>query len=266
MTLCVVWRDKDENVHLASDSRITMGGSSEDVAVKLTRLQCEIFPPSSNFQKGDEAYSLELGIAFAGSHFNAYVIKESLVEVLSRLQYIPDKNPVSMDRIAKIAFWAYESLSRKVCGIPSLGKSGVCTLFITGYCPDKKRTRAFRFLTSQQRQYSYDEVVLNAGSVEMLGSGEGAARASNHYPSDPVSMLRQVIDDPAVASVGGAVQYARHVGTTLDVYAAWQLKDDVHYLRGGLDINEFINTCDSDDLFIAPLIFDPAPPIPHFST
>lgn len=259
MTLCIAWRDHEGNVHLASDSRITIGQSTEDVAVKVTRLQCEVFPPSSDLKSGTATYSIDLGIAFAGSHLNAYVIKESLVEVLSRLQHIPGKTPVSMDRIAKIAFWAYQSLSKKVCGIPSLGKSGICALFITGYCPDKQKIRAYKLSTSANNQCNFSEVIHDLGDVEMLGSGEGPGKSSNHYPHDPVSILLEVIDDTAAPSVGGALQYARHVGTTLNVYAAWQLSDEVRYLRGGLDINEFISSSAHDDLFIAPLIFDPRP-------
>ena len=259
MTLCVAWRDSCGNVHLASDSRITMGQSTEDVAVKLTRLRCEIFPPSSALTAGEASYSLELGITFSGSHFNAYVIKESLVEVLSRLQYIPGVTPVSMDRIAKIAYCAYESLSRKVCGIPSLGERGICSFFITGYCPDQKKNRAYKFSTTPKNQYSFSEVLLSPGDVEMLGSGEAAGKASISYPHNPVLALLEVIDDPAVPTVGGALQYARHVGAGLEVYAAWQLTSDVHYLRGGLDINELIRSRAHDDLFIAPLMFDPRP-------
>ena len=259
MTLCVAWRDKDGNVHLASDSRITVDQSTEDVAVKVTRLRCEVFPPSSDLRPGAATYSLDLGIAFAGSHLNAYVIKESLVEVLSRLQYIPEETPVSMDRIAKIAFWAYESLSKKVCAIPGLHKSGICAFFITGYCPVKQRTRAYKLTTSAQNVSSFSEVLHSSGDVEMLGSGEGPGKSSSHYPQDPVLTLLEVIDDTAVPSVGGAMQYARHVGTGLNVYAAWHLSDEVRYLRGGLDINEFTRSCAHDDLFIAAQIFDPRP-------
>lgn len=258
MTLCVVWRDDSGRVHLASDSRITVKSSTEDVAVKVTRLQCEVFPPSSELDSGTGHYALTIGIAFAGNHLNANVIKESLVEVLSRLQYIPNKTHISMDRVAKIAFWAYESLSKKVCSIPSIGRTGICGLFITGYCPEQKKTRIFRFSTSPQNRHSYSEVLVNPG-VELMGSGEAAARASTHYPKNPVQMLLEVIDDVAVPTVGGALQYARHHDTHLSVYAAWQLDTDVRYMRGGLDINDFISRRDDEDFFIAPLIFDPRP-------
>jgi hypothetical protein len=258
MTLCIVWRDDSDVVHLASDSRISVADSTEDVAVKVTRLRCEIFPPSSTLDYGSAHYAMDIAITFAGSHLSAYVIKESLVEVLSRLQYVPGDTQVSMARVAKLAFAAYESLSKKVCAIPAIAEKGICELFLSGYCPLEGRVRVFRFSTSRQNQSSSREILLGAG-VESIGSGAKAATKSAHYPHEPLRALLDVIEDDSVPSVGGALQYARHEGAVLRVYADWQLRDDVHYMRAGLDINALISSGDNGDLFIAPLVIAARP-------
>jgi len=258
MTLCIVWRDESDVVHLASDSRISVADSTEDVAIKVTRLRCEIFPPSSTLDYGSADYAMDIALTFAGSHLNAYVIKESLVEVLSRLQYVPGNTQVSMERVAKLAFTAYASLSKKVCAMPAIAEKGICELFLSGHCPLEGRVRVFRFSTSRQNQSSSREILAGAG-VEAIGSGARAAARSPHYPHDPLRALLDVIGDDRVPSVGGALQYARHEGAVLRVYADWQLRDDVHYMRAGLDINALIGSGDDGDLFIAPLVIDARP-------
>lgn len=66
MTLCIVWRDDSEVVHIASDSRISAADSTDDVAVKVTRLRCEIFPPSSTLDYGSAHYAMDVAMR-AGS-------------------------------------------------------------------------------------------------------------------------------------------------------------------------------------------------------
>jgi len=149
LTLCIAWRDHQGHVHLASDSRVSVAEHSfEDVAVKVTRISCEVFPPSTSLEQARCVIRICLGMAFAGSHLGAYVVKESLVEVLGRLQFVPGATEISMDKIIKIAFHAYEELSKRVCST-SIGKKGISEIFLTGYCHKHGIVRAFRFLTGR---------------------------------------------------------------------------------------------------------------------
>lgn len=155
MTLCLAWRDEDGHVHLASDSRVTVASNSfEDVAVKVTRIPCEIFPPSSSLENGTGVLRMSLGMAFAGSHLGAYVIKESLVEVLSRFQFVPSATEVSMDKIVKIAFHAYEKLSKKLCST-SIAKNGICEIFLVGFCPKSESVQAFKLSTDATTKHAF---------------------------------------------------------------------------------------------------------------
>jgi len=260
MTLCMAWRDKNDQVHLASDSRVTIATNSyEDVAVKVTRIPCEIFPPSSDIATGAGALRLSLGVAFAGSHLGAYIIKESLVEVLSRLQYVPGATEISMDKIVKIAFFAYEKLSDKVCST-SIGKNGICELFLTGFCFKQKRVRVFKLSTDPQtNKHSLSEALTQAmPNIELSGSGKTAKSLSKNLKVNPLRALKDVIDDSSRVDVGGPFQYGICAATDFRIFCEYQISNSgwPTYMRAGLDINSLISSNDHNDLFISPLIYD----------
>lgn len=260
MTLCLAWRDEHGHVHLASDSRVTVASNSfEDVAVKLTRIPCEIFPPSSSLENGAGILRMSLGMAFAGSHLGAYVIKESLVEVLSRLQFVPGATEISMDKIVKIAFHAYEKLSKKLCST-SIAKNGICEIFLVGFCPKSASVRAFKLSTNAtENTHSFAEILL-AGSppIEMSGSGASASSLQSNLSANPLRGLKDVIDDASRSDVGGPFQYGICTDRDFRIFCEYLIDHDgwPAYMRAGLNINTMISASSHDDLFIAPLIHD----------
>lgn len=259
MTLCIAWKDVAGNIHLASDSRVTVANNSfEDVAVKLTRISCEIFPPSSSISAGEGVIRISLGMAFAGSHLGAYVIKESLVEVLGRLQYVPGSTEISMDKIAKIAFHAYEKLSNKLCST-SIGSKGICEIFLAGYCPKMKAPRAFKLSTNPQSNLCSCSEILTANSnqIELSGSGKNATSLQANLSTSPLRALKDVIDDITREDVGGAYQYGICT-EDFRIFCEYLIDSNGYpaYMRAGLNINTMISANAHDDLFIAPLIYD----------
>lgn len=260
MTLCIAWRDKDGFVHLASDSRVTVASNSfEDVAVKVTRIPCEIFPPSSSLENGDGVIRMSLGMAFAGSHLGAYVIKESLVEVLSRLQFVPGATEVSMDKIVKIAFHAYEKLSKKLCST-SIGKNGICEIFLVGFCPKDQSVRAFKLSTDPfTNKHSFAEILVpNSPKIELSGSGKNAHSLQAYLNINPLRALKDVIEDVSRQDVGGPFQYGICANKDFKIFCEYLIDPNgwPAYMRAGLNINSMISANDYDDLFIAPLIYD----------
>lgn len=260
MTLCLAWRDEDGHVHLASDSRVTVASNSfEDVAVKVTRIPCEIFPPSSSLENGTGVLRMSLGMAFAGSHLGAYVIKESLVEVLSRLQFVPGATEVSMDKIVKIAFHAYEKLSKKLCST-SIAKNGICEIFLVGFCPKNESVRAFKLSTdATTNKHSFAEILV-AGSplIETSGSGKNASSLQANLSANPLRALKDVIDDSSRQDVGGPFQYGICANRDFRIFCEYLIDHDgwPAYMRADLNINTMISANDHDDLFIAPLMYD----------
>lgn len=260
MTLCIAWRDKDGHIHLASDSRITVASNSfEDVAIKITRIPCEIFPPSSSLENGSGVLRMSLGMAFAGSHLGAYIIKESLVEVLSRLQFVPGATEISMDKIVKIAFHAYEKLSKKVCST-SIGKNGICEIFLVGFCPKKDFVRAFKLSTDPlTNKHSFAEIlVVGSPKIELSGSGMNANSLQINLSTNPLRALNDVINDSSRQDVGGPFQYGICSNKDFKIYCEYLIDQDgcPAYMRAGLNINIMIGENDYDDLFIAPPMYE----------
>lgn len=259
MTLCIAWRGAGGSVHLASDSRVTVATQSfEDVAVKVTRIPCEIFPPSSSLANGQGAIRISLGMAFAGSHLGAYVIKESLVEVLSRLQFVPGTTEISMDKIVKIAFHAYENLSKRLCST-SIGKNGISEIFLTGFCPKNGSVRAFKFSTNPSTNIqSYTEILQGSSLIELSGSGKNSPSLQKNLKTNPLRALKDVIEDPAREDVGGAFQYGICTAHDFQIFCEYTIDTGgwPAYMRAGLNINSMISANDYDDLFISPLIYD----------
>ena len=260
MTLCIAWRDHDGNVRLASDSRVTVASnSSEDVAVKVTRIPCEIFPPSSNLATGSSVVRLSLGMAFAGSHLGAYTIKESLVEVLSRLQFVPGATELSMDKIIKIAFYAYANLSKKLCST-SIGAKGICEIFIAGFCLKQSKVRAFKLSTDPAKNtHSCSEILApGAAQIETSGSGQNAPSLQRQLHTKPLFALKEVIDDVTRQDVGGPFQYGICAGRDFQIFCEYLIDQNgwPAYMRAGLNLNSASKANEHDDLFIAPLIYD----------
>jgi hypothetical protein len=210
-------------------------------------------------ENGQSTVRIPLGMAFAGSHLGAYVIKESLVEVLSRLQHVPGATEVSMDKIVKIAFHAYEKLSKKLCST-SIGKNGICEIFLTGFCPKKESVRAFKLSTvPSTNTHSCAEILLAGTSqIELSGSGKNAPSLLNNLKVNPLRALKDVIDDPGRNDVGGSFQYGICSPHDFRIFCEYLIDQDgwPAYMRAGLNINSMISANDHDDLFIAPLIYD----------
>lgn len=260
MTLCIAWRDGKGHVHLASDSRVTVAANSfEDVAVKVTRIPCEIFPPSSDLVNGDEIIRISLGMAFAGSHLGAYVIKESLVEVLGRLQFVPGVTEISMDKIVKIAFHAYEKLSKKLCST-SIGKNGISEIFLVGFCLKQEKVRAFKLSTNPTTNiHSCTEILVNGSPrIELSGSGKTATSLQANLNTNPLRALKDVIDDSSRQDVGGSFQYGVCTTKSFEIFCEYLIDPNgiPAYMRAGLNINTMISANNYDDLFISLLMYN----------
>jgi len=249
MTLCIAWR-RNEVVHFASDSRLTLGASYADVAIKVSTLPYRIYEPYDE-TTGDRKLAIagELGMCFAGTAVNSLFVKESVAEVLRELQYAPGYTDVSMKGIANFLFSAYKVISRQVCSTV-LGEKGRATIVIGGYCAMEKRTRVFLFETNHVNQHSCTEILLKDQHV-LIGSGIAAAESA--LPAKPsdcdyLKALKSVIDNPDVETVGGAIQYGRFQEKGFRINGVTEVTNNhVHYWRGALDLNdsEFIGQMDA---------------------
>jgi hypothetical protein len=170
MTLCIVWRE-GQTIKFASDSRLTFDSVVSDFGIKIARLPFAVFEAG---ETSAPAYSGELGMAIAGSAVSAVMIKETISEVIARLQGIPEYHELNMDGLAEIMFRAYDSITGTIGEAITIGNM-TCMLF-AGWCPKTESYRAFRMETNQSNQRTITEV-LTTTNIEIFGSGASAARA-----------------------------------------------------------------------------------------
>ena len=263
MTLCMAWRQQGA-VHFASDSRLTVAKNSyADVGIKVLSLPFTVFlPPHSGSALPQEiAFSGQLGMCFAGSAVNSLTIKESVVEILKQLQHAPGYADTSMAGLANFVFTVYKMVSRTVCQT-ALGENGRASILIGGMCQELGYVRVFHLSTDNSNIHGIKEVLTDKAH-EFIGTGKEAAE--NDLPQaandgDYLNVLKSVIDDAAIPSVGGQIQYGRFKDSQFVVYGLIELGDDLHYWRGGLDLN-------SDEFMAGHSGFVPAfPYIDPFST
>jgi hypothetical protein len=89
---------------------------------------------------------------------------------------------------------------------------------------------------------SLSEVLLNPGDVVVMGSGKAEAErllVNQHLnPRTIVGALKAVIEDDAVPTVGGHIQYGHFNGNRFCPHGVVEIKDgQVHHWRGPLDLN-----------------------------
>lgn len=240
MTLCMAWKSAGI-IRFASDSRLMFNNSHADVGIKVLSLPYRILSPTTEQSKGgrEVAFSGELGMCFAGSTLNSLIVKESMVEILKSLQYAPGTTDISMDGIAKFIFTAYKIISRRVCET-NLSDGGRADIIICGRCPETNRARAFLLSTDKQNNHSMNEILTDDNSHYFIGAGKDQAETDlPQYASDHeyLNVLKSVIDNHSIESVGGNIQYGEIRGSEFVVLCVIEFGKNVHYWRGALDMN-----------------------------
>lgn len=162
MTLCMAWKGNG-TVHFASDSRLTVANNSyADVGIKVLTLPLTILNPS----QGDShvprtaALSTDMGMCFAGSAVNSLMVKESVIEVLKRLQHAPGYTDTSMVAIANFIFTAYKMISKEVCQT-ALGPNGRANILVGGQCTQTKTLRVFHLSTDDLNAPALTEILID---------------------------------------------------------------------------------------------------------
>lgn len=240
MTLCVAWR-RNGTVHFASDSRLTVAKSSyADVAIKVMSLPLTILNPVDPANSGQRtvAQRWDLGMCFAGSAVSSLFIKESVSEVLKGLQHAPGYTDTSMKGVASFIFTAYKLISSEVCAT-AIGRNGRASLLIGGMCNQDRKIRVFQLSTDVWNTHQLQEVLTDTPHVFV---GSGAKDAAESLPQNPtdidyINVLKSVINDTRVPSVGGHIQYGCFKNDKFVVYGIVEFDRQVHYWRGALDLN-----------------------------
>lgn len=264
MTLCILYKDNANNIHIASDSRLTMASNSfADVGIKVISVPYRIYHPSSE-GKTELAYEGELGMCYAGSTLNALILKESIMEVLKNLQFIPDETQITLENIAKIVFKAYKNISSKITET-AVGKNGIAEIYLAGKLFHDTTYKAFQFKTDQYNQHSCNEVLTNQNYIL---AGSGKTRAEKYLETigsettllDLMNSLKETIEDKTIDDVDGAIQYGKFIQNKFVTYGIAQFNQDsgdIHYFRSSLDLNSSEFTAKYGEFFLSYQFIDP---------
>jgi len=255
MTLVIAHRFKN-HISLSSDSRISFGDAGHiDYGIKVFSVPVKIYSPTiSETNVTNFDYNYKLGLAVVGSAINAYTVKESVYEILQNLQYLPGYTDLSMDGIAGLVFKVFNKTTLDLGKI--IRNGGICELILAGYCPTKNILRVFKFScdTSTFPIRPFHNEILITDGMEFFGSGKNEANII--YTGDtslsPLHIIRQVIKEGKVLSVGGGLQYGDFVINNFTIYgvedyvlnADGSFQDYLYTLRG---INLYKGDFERDD-------------------
>jgi hypothetical protein len=243
MTLCIVWRSSDGNVHFASDSRLSFETVRCDAAIKICRVPYTIYDAAGPGERAPVESSGDLGMAFSGSSSVALMTKEALAEIVRDLQGIRHVHDMDMDGIADVMRRGF----RVICNNISQAlfeKVATCVVF-AGQCKSQGRVRVFEMSVDSTNTHSFSEILPNNGDFTAFGSGRGFAQRklagiSSPSQKDFLIVLKSVIDDPSVEDVGGSIQYGNFKNGSFQPAGVAMLGNTpqgVHYWRGPLDLN-----------------------------
>ena len=231
MTLVIAHR-LNNHISLSSDSRISFGTLGHiDYGIKVFSVPVKIYSPtSSETNVTNLDYDYKLGLAVVGSAINAYTVKESVYEILQHLQYLPGYTDLSMEGIAGLVFKVFKKTTLDLGDI--IQANGICELILAGYCPIQNKVRIYKFScdTSTYPIRPFHEEILIANGIEFFGSGKTEANNihTQNINLSPLHIIRQVINDGNVATVGGGLQYGEFVINNFTIYGVenYELNDD----------------------------------------
>lgn len=258
MTMCVFWKDKANNIHMATDSRLNNGISELDHCLKLSTLSCELY------EVGDDAGteriskgSVKLAISFCGGFVSAYTIKESLAGIINKMVFLPDSSEASLELIAEVAFKVYKKITTDVMSY-SMGINGACSIYISGLCPLSHEVEMYKFGVELNKEgnkvdfymekcFQNETYIIDGSGASYLKSTDTldnhVAKAYEKNQNKPLlDLLESVIADPKCNSVGGSIQYAKCHADDVILYSLYECKSGVvRYMRAGVDVNELMD-------------------------
>lgn len=269
MTMCVMWKGVRGNIHVATDSRLSFGEKRLDHCVKISRISSLLHKPGDSLNADKELVERrDITIAFCGGFTNAYIVKESLSEILNKLVLLYDKQNASFKDIIGVAFGIYEETSRAIFSTLMDSVYG-CLFYIVGYCPLDKEMQAYKFefkLNAVSCAYDFiSSKLFDDCNFEISGSGlsflksqgsindiVNAAYLKNKF-NPLLDILSDVINNDLCISVGGAIQYIECTPNGSTLFGHLKMDEQkVKYMKAGVDLNELNNYFEPLGLFVEP--------------
>jgi hypothetical protein len=216
MTLCIAWKN-GQNIRFASDSRISTDDDHyADIGIKVMQIPVTIKNPIPVETGIEEViYNYKLGMCYCGDTINAFLIKETIAEVLQNLQLLPGYTDFSLKGICNVIIKFLENSSDHLRD--GMDWDPDVEFLIGGYCPENLKVMVYKFqLVDYGDHYETicDEVLEDDDDMIIMGSGTDKAEElianGNIQPGNKLlKVLRDVCKDDTVPSVGGHLQYGQ---------------------------------------------------------
>jgi hypothetical protein len=222
MTLCLAWFNP-QNISIASDSRLTNGDGSV-----VTNNANKIFTINVNAINKAESnkivFNSKYGLCFTGSYLNGSILSDTISELTSNIELYNNES-ISFETISKLSFILYEYISRHLMEINN--ENGLSEVLLVGYCPKEKTNKIVKFFSKINEQneieFIQESLEVKSGSIIYIGDKKAIEKAKAleqkiKYPYTEFHLIKEIIEDLTINSVGGCIQYGCIVANTFRTY------------------------------------------------
>ncbi len=271
MTLCIAWKYEEANrakICFAADTCVTVGGETMPFGgIKILEVPVVYSTPTATNGHPSRIWKTTYGLAFAGDFLPAFLLKESVADVLTHLQGIIEPNEVSFEMIcslvAKLHQHFHEQMRRTLpCGYE-------LNFFFAGFCPRSQCVRVAKFFVNENGSPLWHEILQGGGvSYETIGIETACSRfrvlLELNLAGPPCRIhfavlhrLRDVILDPQIDWVDGAIQYGDfHQQGEFRLFGACMLEmsDEQLLLKNyvrGTDLESVHHPTDYNDIYVS---------------
>lgn len=224
MTLLMAWTDGPERWWIVSDSRLTgphkgiAVNKITDSAAKILEIPVTLYALEGNDPLGVPIKSVTLGFAYAGSSLVALQSYVAVLPLWSRLQNAPFNVLPSMEDFARSLAYFVRAYSLEV---------GACQCCLFGVDPPTEILQGWEITTDGEGACKIQPIEMLDG-IATYGTGASLAREKlNFLKGDiefpawrraPVALLRQMLLNKEMDTVGGAVQVGMLTKKGFEVY------------------------------------------------
>ena len=247
MSLCVAWKDRGL-VYFAADSCAVAGGRVMPYGgIKLLEIPILVRSAADQeTQRAEELVSTRYGMAFAGSYFTAFLLKELVAEVLTHVQFLGAAGGVQFEHVCDLVLRFHAYFHEQIGN--DLEHDYELDFFLGGYCNVARTVRIARFSVNPATNQPRFEEVLHENGFSYATIGVPSARERFDQLMDLSSLiprnrclnvfrrLKDVIQDRDHIFVKGAIQYGEFVDTGFRLAGS----SDVVVRDGHLDRKWFV--------------------------
>ena len=262
----MAWRWQ-ETVCLATDSRISIDADEpRNCGIKVLQVPVRVISPIDKATgRFDTVFESVYGLCFSGRFLTAYLVKESISELLLNLQFVGARGNLSFHKICDVVFACFSRVVGELNGLDA-------DFILVGCHPSDGRSVAAKFCRDGSGQLRWSEILEERPfSYDAIGAGETAFRVlfDDLRKNEPrvhfaaFDAMTRILSSGAIPSVGGAVQYGQ-----VDSGRGFRLFGVVDYSRvgnelqvqqtfRGMNLNELYEGKDILDLHVHYDFIDP---------